>query len=164
MRLSLITRRQWQEAPYVEDPQPWRRLAAAVLLQGCLDAHAGRLDARVWLHSDQAHAWAGLLDLPHWPPRLDQLAGRTALQRRASANPSPPPPAEPGAPKRRARRLPSPARPRLPKPPRSADHHHKQEKALVGLPVELSLASTDALSNSFHTIIGPHASYIHFWL
>lgn len=78
-----LTRAAWRALPYTENPLAWRRLAAATLLQACTDAHAGDHHAADWLHSHQAHEWAGLVDLPDWPPRLDQLDNRTRLQARA---------------------------------------------------------------------------------
>jgi hypothetical protein len=66
----------------------WRRLAAAVLLRGCLDARSD-YHAAVWLRSEQAHSLADLLGLERWPPELGQLAGRPEWVRRARAEPEP---------------------------------------------------------------------------
>ena len=84
-RLRPITRRQWRALPYVDNPMPFRRLAAAALLQATLDANKGDACAQAWLHSDQAHEWADLLDLPAWPPRPEQLGNRTTLAKRGRA-------------------------------------------------------------------------------
>lgn len=76
-------------APLVLDPagldaEACRRLLVAVLLAACLDAHEGRADARDWLTSDQARAWAEELGFDAWPPTPDMLAGRGELRRRAA--------------------------------------------------------------------------------
>jgi hypothetical protein len=71
-----------RQLPYTDAHRQWRRLAAAVLLTACTDAKAGDEAARAWLHSDQAHQWAGLVDLPAWPPNPEQLASRRKLTRR----------------------------------------------------------------------------------
>jgi hypothetical protein len=80
-----LTRRQLRELPYVDNPMPFRRLAAAALLQATLDARTGDTAAVRWLHSDQAHEWAGLLDLPTWPPKIEQLGSRAELIKRGRA-------------------------------------------------------------------------------
>jgi hypothetical protein len=58
---------------------PFRRPDAAALLQATLDANKGDCEARRWLHPDQARSWADLVDLPEWPPRLDQLGNKATL-------------------------------------------------------------------------------------
>ena len=62
------------------------QLAAAVLLLGTIDARAD-CEALEWLHSEQATAWAGLLDLgKRWPPGPSQLGTRAELTRTCPAS------------------------------------------------------------------------------
>jgi len=68
--------------PYTDDARPWRKLAAATLLQATVDAR-GDGDARKWLGSRQARTWAEALDLgERWPPEPGQLGSRSELEQR----------------------------------------------------------------------------------
>ena len=61
--------------------EAFRWLAAAVQQSGCTSAEADDVMEQQWLHSKQARTWAELLDLPNWPPRLEQLSSRTKRAR-----------------------------------------------------------------------------------
>lgn len=69
--------------PLADATRGARRLVSALLLQCCLEANGGDVGALLWLHSDDAQCWAGLLGLTDWPPTAEQLAvaNRRALQR-----------------------------------------------------------------------------------
>lgn len=69
--------------PYTDAPEPWRRLACAMLLGGALGAYAGDAEDAEWVNSDTARRLAELVDLPHWPPAPAQLASRAELSRRS---------------------------------------------------------------------------------
>lgn len=89
----LLTRKQFRALPYIDAALPWRRLASAVLLTACTDAHAGDVEAGEWVqHSHQARQWADLIDLPAWPPRPDQLGSKGQLGKRAYQRTAPPRP------------------------------------------------------------------------
>jgi hypothetical protein len=74
---------QWKALPYTDEPEPWRRLACAMLLNAYLDAGKGRMGAAEWVNSPDAKRLAELVGLEMWPPAPGRCFSRRELQDRA---------------------------------------------------------------------------------
>ena len=66
--------------PEALDGDACAQLIAAVLYEAMYDASRGQEDALVWLWSDDARHYAGLLEIMAWPPSAEALA-RTRADR-----------------------------------------------------------------------------------